>query len=162
MLQWYTLYTKLRAEKHVSEVLQAQNLETYLPMIQVWRARRRRMEEEPFFPRYLFARLNLETLGISKVAWTPGLLYIIGADDRPTPVSDAVIIHIRRRLGDMDPQGPLALQPGEPVRLMEGPLKDLEAVFEKYLSGYERAEILIRVLGRLTHYHVPANWLARS
>ena len=32
-------------------------------------------------------------------------------------------------------------------------------VFEQHLSGYERAQVLVDVLGRLTRYDVPTDWL---
>jgi transcriptional antiterminator RfaH len=161
MHHWYALYTKPRAERQVSEALQTHEIETYLPTVEVWRARRRRIEEEPLFTCYLFARIDLEHVGHSAVAWTPGLRYMVGGEaGAPLPVPDEVITYIRQGVTGMGTQGPLAhLQPGDSVQIIEGPFKELDAIFEQHLSGYERAQVLVEVLGRLTRYDVPAEWL---
>jgi transcriptional antiterminator RfaH len=161
MHQWYALYTKPRAEYQVSEALQTHEIETYLPTVEVWRARRRRVEEEPLFTCYLFARIDLEHLGHSTVAWTPGLRYMVGGEaGAPLPVPDEVITYMRQRVNQMDNQGPLGqFQTGNPVCIIEGPFKDLDAIFEQHLSGYERAQVLVQVLGRLTRCDVPTEWL---
>jgi transcriptional antiterminator RfaH len=159
-MNWYALYTKPHAEHRVSESLRARNIETYLPLLQVWRARRRQMEEEALFPCYLFARIDLEVVGVSGIAWIPGLRYMVGSEGMPTPVPDVIMRHICQRLQAMGPQGPMRLKPGDAVRVVEGPLKDLDAIFEQHLSGYERAQVLVKVLGRLTRYSLPTEWLA--
>jgi transcriptional antiterminator RfaH len=161
MHHWYALYTKPRAERQVSHVLQMREIETYLPTVAVWRARRRRVEEEPLFTCYLFARIDLERVGHSAVAWMPGLRHIVGGEaGKPIPVPDDVIDYIRRGVTGMDVQNPVSqFQPGDSVHITEGPLKDLDAVFDQHLSSYERAQVLVEVLGRLTRYDVPIEWL---
>lgn len=161
MEQWYALFTKPRAETQVQQVLQNRDIEIYLPTLQVWRVRRQQLETEPLFPGYLFARVCLKTVGISEIAWTPGLRHIVGAaGGDPPPVPDAVISYIKQRVALLNPQRPGAnLRRGETVIITTGPLKDLAAVFEQHLSGAERAQVLVRVLGRLTRYNVPLDWL---
>ena len=158
---WYTFYTKPRAESQVVEALEARKFETYLPTVKVWRARRRRVEEEPLFSCYLFARLDLKKVGPSAVAWTPGLRHIVGAKGgRPTVVPDKIIAYIQQRIAGMEPHRPgVQIKPGDPARITAGPLKDLDAVFEQHLSNTERAQVLVRVLGRLTRYNVSLDWL---
>lgn len=164
MQQWYALFTKPRAEYQVEQVLQARHIETYLPTIQVWRARRRQLETEPLFAGYLFANVCLQEVGISEIAWIPGLRHIVGAEGGdPPPVPGEVIAYIKHRVAMLHPQRPGAnLQYGDLVKITDGPLKDLEAVFEQHLSGYERAQVLVRVLGRLTRYNLPLDWLKQQ
>jgi transcriptional antiterminator RfaH len=161
MHHWYALYTKPRAERQVNHALQMREIETYLPTVEVWRARRRRVEEEPLFTCYLFARIDLERVGHSAVAWMPGLRHIVGGEaNEPIPVPDNVIAYIRRGVAGMDVQNPVSqFRPGDSVHITEGPLKDLDAVFDQHLSSYERAQVLFEVLGRLTRYDVPIEWL---
>ena len=163
-MNWYTLYTKPHAEQRVRRAFQSRGLDTYLPTVPVWRARRRRMEDEPLFACYLFARIDFEQVGLSAVTWTPGLRYVVGGEaGSPTPVPAKVVDYIRRRAGGVADQGGLdAFTVGEKVRVAEGPFKELEAVFQGHLSGYERAQVLINVLGRLTRYDVPTEWLRKS
>ena len=161
MPHWYALYTHPRAERQVSQALQTREIETYLPTVEVWRARRRRGEEEPLFTCYLFAHIDLEQVGHSAVAWTPGLRYIVGGEaGDPIPVPDEVIAYIRHGVAGMGIQGPVTtFQRGDSVRIVEGPLKELDAVFDQHLSSYERAQVFVEVLGRLTRYDVPIEWL---
>lgn len=161
MEQWYTLYTKPRAEYQVKQVLEARNIETYLPTVKVWRARRRRLEEEPFFSCYFFARFNLNETGLSAIAWTPGLRHIVGGKaDQPTPVPNDVIAYIRHRVSGLNPQRAGAnFKPGDPVHITEGPFKELDAVFNQHLSSHDRGQVLVKILGRLTRYDVPLEWL---
>ncbi len=163
MQHWYTLYTKPRAEYQVKQALTAHNIETYLPTVKVWRARRRRMEEEPLFTCYLFARIDLKETGLSAVSWTQGLRYVVGGQaGQPTPVPDEVITYIHKRTAGLDPQRPGAnLKQGDQVNITDGPFKDLDAIFSQHLSGYERAQVLITVLGRITRYDVPLEWLKK-
>ena len=159
MDQWYALYTKPRAEYQVRDTLQARDIETYLPTITVWRARRRRMEEEPLFTCYLFARFDLEETGLSTVAWLPGLRHVVGSAEAPTPVPEQLIAYLRQREQEMAGHSPTGLQPGDRVRIIEGPFADLNAVFDQHLSGFRRAQVLVEVLGRLTRYELPTEWL---
>ncbi len=158
---WYALYTKPHAERQVSQALQARGHETYLPMMPVWRARRRRMEDEPLFACYSFVHLDLDEIGISEVAWLPGVRSVVSFGGEPTPMPEGIIEHIRRRVRQMTGTPQNVMRPGDRVRITEGPFKDLEAVFEDHLTGFERAQVLVQVMGRLTRCAVDTNQLER-
>lgn len=152
-LRWYALYTKPHKEQHVSAVLQARGVETYLPTIPVYKGRRRTEKSQAFFPCYLFARMDPGAVGYSSVAWTPGLRRIVSFGGQPAVVRDDVIDMIRHRLKRMEASGyPLEqrFQSGDRVLIKSGPLRDLEAVFDKPLSSSDRARVLVDILGRLT------------
>ena len=51
---------------------------------------------------------------------------------------------------------------GDRVQIVEGPFADLNGIFDKHLSGYQRAQVLVDVLGRLTRYEIPTEWLKQS
>ncbi|MFN8496871.1 MAG: transcription termination/antitermination NusG family protein [Anaerolineae bacterium] len=158
---WYALYTKPHAERQVSEALAARGHESYLPLMPVWRARRRRMEEEPLFACYSFVHLDLDEVGISQVTWLPGLRTVVSFGGEPTPLPQDMIEHIRRRVRQMTGTPQNVLRSGDRVRITAGPLKDLEAVFEGHLSGFERAQILVEVMGRFTRCDVNTEILER-
>jgi transcriptional antiterminator RfaH len=153
MKHWYALYTKPQMEQRVSAVLQAKGMETYLPTIPVYKGRRRTEKSQTFFSCYLFARMDLGTVGYSSVAWTPGLRRIVSFGGQPAAVRDEVIETLRRRLERMEVSGysvGQAFKSGDRVLIKSGPLRDLEAVFDKSLSSSDRAKILVDILGRLT------------
>lgn len=158
---WYALHTKPHAERQVSTALTARGFETYLPTVRVWRARRRQVEEEAFFACYSFVRVSLAEVGLSAITWVPGLRSVVSSEGRPLPVSPAVIQAIQRHLNHAPVQGSRRIEPGDSVTITEGPMRDLEGVFQGHLSSMERAQVLINVLGRLTRVEVRESWLRR-
>jgi transcriptional antiterminator RfaH len=153
MKHWYALYTKPQMEQRVSAVLQAKGMETYLPTIPVYKGRRQTRKSRAFFSCYLFARMDLGAVGYSSVAWTPGLRRIVSFGGQPAAVRDEVIETLRRRLERVKVSGysvGQAFKSGDRVLIKSGPLRDLEAVFDKSLSSSDRAKILVDMLGRLT------------
>jgi transcriptional antiterminator RfaH len=153
MKHWYALYTKLQMEQHVSAVLQARGIETYLPTMPVYKGRRRTEKGQAFFPCYLFARMDLSAIGTSSVAWIPGLRKIVGFGGQPVVVRDDVMDTIQHRLKQMEVAGyPMEqrFKPGDRVAIKAGPLRDSKGIFDKSLSSSDRARILVDILGRLT------------
>lgn len=153
MKHWYALYTKPHMEQHVSAVLQAKGMETYSPAMPVYKGKRRTEKSAAFFSCYLFARMDFDAVSHSSVAWTPGLRKIVSFDGQPAIVGDEVIETIRRRLEQMEVSGyPVEqrFKSGDRVLIKSGPLRDLEAIFDKSLSSLDRAKILVDILGRLT------------
>ena len=146
---WFALYTKPHKEYMVSDFLSAQKVEVYLPEIAVKTKRRDRRPKRPFFPHYLFARLDPQDGMIAKLRWTPGLRCIVSTGGRPVPVPDEVVQEIRRRLATMtqaEPEGPF--QPGEGVRIMRGPFGGLDAVFDRRLSAQGRVRVFLQWMSR--------------
>ncbi len=157
--EWYALYTKPRAERQVSELLAARGIETYMPLLTVWRTRRRRVESEALFPCYCFAHFDLTGTGAPDLKWTPGLKSIVSFGDRPVPIPENVVAYVRRRVVELNTGTHAPLQIGARVRVTEGPLKDLEGVLNGHIAGRERARVLIELLGRLVQCEVADAWL---
>lgn len=150
MEHWYALYTKPRKERYVSSVLESKGLETYLPTIQVRKEGRRKTR--PFFSCYLFVRMD-PSVDLSTVRWTPGLRRVVSYGDEPAAIGDDVVSLIKDRLVEMAESGYRMghkFEPGERVRIKAGPLRDLEAIFDRSLSPSDRARVLVGILGRLT------------
>jgi transcriptional antiterminator RfaH len=159
MSGWHVLFTKPRQEAQVQAQLTEARIETYLPRFPrsaPGRAHRRRHSAaKPLFPRYLFAQLTEAQVHPADIRWTPGLSHIVRMADEYAMVDDAVIQHIRRRLAQLGAKRSAPFRRGQRVTLPEGhPLRDLEVVFEKPLSGGARAQVLVQLLGRLTRADV--------
>jgi transcriptional antiterminator RfaH len=157
MEQWYTLYTKPNAEYQVLTVLQKRGIETYLPEIESVKDRRRR-DRKPFFPCYLFIKADLKAVSLSRVRWTPGLRHIVAFGERPVPLSDEVINLIRHKLGEINASGgrpPHTFRPGDTVRITDGPLQSMLAIFEGPTTPAERVRVLLTFLGHARRVSVP-------
>ncbi len=160
MRLWYLVYTKPRSERIVEHVLLERGMEIFLPMVQVWRVRRKRIEEEPMFPNYIFVRCDLTNGDFAKVRWAPGVRYLVSFDGSgPISVPDDLVEYIKGRSSNTTMYDKYHWKKGDKVRIVDGAFKGLEAVFDARLPGYERARVLIKVLGRLTRCEVPVEWL---
>jgi transcription elongation factor/antiterminator RfaH len=163
MKNWYALFTKPRKEHQVADALAEKGIETYVPTIQV-RTRRRRLVKRAFFPRYIFARIDFDVVGVSVVRWTPGLTNIVSFDGRPAWVPDEIVERLKERLDDIsaakeDQDYASRFRPGDRVRILDGPFKDFDAVFDRRLSASDRVRVLLDVLGRATKYEIEASQL---
>jgi transcription antitermination factor NusG len=158
--QWYAVYTHRRAEEAVRDYLADLGVETFLPLFPSYKRDRRRFEPEILFPRYVFARADLRTLGLSPLAYARGVRYVVGVDNTPTAIPDAMIDALSRRCAELwrEPQG--RFRRGDRVKVTSGPAKGIEAVFDG-LAGHARALVLIEFLGRLSRAEVDEAWLEK-
>jgi transcriptional antiterminator RfaH len=151
---WYALYTKPSKEHQVDALLQGRGIETYLPTVRRKKKRRDRHDRIVYFPCYLFARLDFEVLPRSSIAWMPGIRSIASFGEKPAVVADEIVELIRRRLEDIEEVGWCRLKQGDRVRIVSGPLRDLDAVFDQPLSQADRVRILVDVVGRMTAVNI--------
>jgi len=149
-LRWYAIQTKPNKEKEVERRLSDLRLEVFLP----WMRTRRRIGSHhqwvlvPLFPSYLFCRLDLVESG-KAARYSPGVKDFLKFGNHIAEVGQEIIVALRERC----PEGvaqiePLAVKPGEPVRIKEGPFSGLDAIFERTLKGSERVAVLLEILGR--------------
>lgn len=147
MKQWYALYTKANAEEQVSLILQEQSIETYLPTLKT-----KKNQQEPFFPCYLFMKADLGELSSTAWQWTPGLRRMVCQDELPLPVSPKIITTIKDSIKQLNKEVSAKanhqFQPGEKVRIVDGPFKDKLATFSSAMTSSERVRVLLNVLGQ--------------
>lgn len=151
MLEWYAVFTKPRGENQALNALLAKNVEVYLPTIRVRPVNPRARHTQPFFPRYLFVRADLETVGLSTINWTPGVTSVVTAGGRAVPVPVTLIDTLRKRLANLEPPpeaAPVPFRQGEPVVIAQGPLQGINAVFDASLDGKGRVRVLVEILQR--------------
>jgi transcriptional antiterminator RfaH len=98
---WFALYAKPHREYAVRDYLTGHKVEAYLPEVRTRSQRRDRRGKRPFFPHYLFARLDIDDGIMAKIPWTPGLRQIVSFGGEPAPVPDEVVAHIRCALATL-------------------------------------------------------------
>jgi len=164
-LHWFAIQAHLGAEAAAESNLRALEVETFLPLTR--RTIRRGLREprrrlRPLFLGYLFARF-CPAVSLRAVKYSRGVLRVLGAGLHPWPVDDEVIANVRERVG---PDGFVELserplEPGDCVRVTEGPLAGWSGVFDSEMSDTQRVVILVETLqhGRIV---MQRDWLELS
>lgn len=164
---WYVLQTKPKRENAVFCYLQAHGVEVFYPVLDVQPVNPRASRVRPYFPRYIFVHADLDVVGHSALQWLPNAIGLVEFGGDAAIVPDTVIHSLKKRVEDIQAAGGLALEGlrhGETVRIMQGPLAGCDALFDVRLSGSQRVQVLLEMLGRLVRVQVDANtveWRSR-
>lgn len=151
---WYAVRCQPHGETRAVLNLERQGFETYFPRYVKHRrhARQLRATIAPFFPRYLFVRLDLANQRWRSVNGTIGVSGLIGPRDCPSRVPDGVIEALRSR---EDEKGNINLdqqaecwREGDPVRITgQNAFHGCPGLFEG-LNDDGRVCVLLDLLGR--------------
>jgi transcriptional antiterminator RfaH len=153
---WYAIRSKPKRESLVLMLLNRSGIEVYLPEVKVHKRQGKPATAAPFFPSYLFARLDASNADFAVVKYTPGVVQIVGYGDEPSPVPEDLITSIRERLTHVDISG---FCRGESVVVTSGPFQGLEAIFDRVLSPTGRVQVLLQFLHGVCRAEMHANQL---
>lgn len=150
---WYVLHAAPNCEPQVCKFLGLHGIEGYAPQFPPpprtkpgsVRDRRRRW----VFPGYVFFRIGVNFENWDLVRWAPGVRRMLQEDGAPGTLNDQVIDHVRRRLAErqLSPSRP-SFYKGQPVVIQSGPLRMVDAIFERNLDACQRVQVLVQLLGR--------------
>jgi transcriptional antiterminator RfaH len=149
MRQWYAFQSKTRKERLLYEQLRMRQIDTFYPCINVRPVNPRAQKTRPYFPGYVFGRVDLEQDGRSVLDSIPGAIGIVNFGGEPAPVSDHLVDTLRRHLESISASERElweGFQPGDVVAIQGGPLAGYEAIFDTRLPGPERVEVLLKIL----------------
>ena len=163
MQEWHVIYTNPQKETLVNCQLEDRGLETYFPFLQYDRGYGRGIRLEPFFPHYLFFKADLQSKRAHNLQWLPGIRSIVQVDGRPAIVPDNVIDGLRQRLKPYAKavlrKSECLFKPGQKVLVSGGPFDGFEAIFQKGMSGEDRVQVLLKLLGAWTRTELSASQL---
>src|SRR6187551_2005834 len=98
------------------------------------RAGQKRKSERKFFPGYVLVQMELNDESWHLVKETPRVMGFIGGKaDKPAPITDAEAELILRRVevGSEKPRPKTIFEPGEMIRVVDGPFNDFNGVVEE-------------------------------
>jgi transcriptional antiterminator NusG len=117
------------------------------------RAGQKRKSERKFFPGYVLVEMELDDDTWHLVKETPRVLGFIGGKaDQPSPITEAEAQNILRRVeesGDK-PRPKTMFEPGEMVRVIDGPFNDFNGVVEEVNYEKSRLRVAVLIFGRST------------
>lgn len=157
--RWYAVQCQPHRERAAAVHLANQGYEVFLPWRQKTRRHARRVETvlRPFFPGYLFVRIDPALERWRPVNGTFGVAHIVMQGENPAPAPRGMIETL---MDCCNEAGVLAwqpeLRPGESVRVSEGPFADFIGELEE-LDDSGRVCVLLDIMGG----RVPT-WLSRA
>lgn len=139
MSSWYVINIKPKKESQVERLFVEGGFTVYCPKY----LHEKRIS--PFFPGYGFLRFEFPAQ-FQMVKYTRGVKRVVGTDDGPTPIPEAIVLGIKARERD----GLIVLEKygeepavGDEIEVVEGPLKGLKGLFRKEVGASERVMILL-------------------
>ncbi|HRQ40443.1 MAG TPA: transcription termination/antitermination NusG family protein [Chloroflexota bacterium] len=157
MKQWYAAHTKANCEHQVAAIMQQRGFNTYLPQVPILE-NKNKLLWKPFFPTYLFVEADFEEGVAAELKWTPGLKCLVAFDDEPpVPVPNGTIEYLRRELATIEADGgweAYTFEPGDEVKITQGPLRNMSALFERTLTPHGRVQILLTYLGQVRRIQI--------
>jgi transcriptional antiterminator RfaH len=149
MLRWYVLQSKPQKESFLYDQLRLRKIETYFPRVRINPVNPRAKKVKPYFPCYLFIRVDLDEVGIANLQWMPGACRLISYDGEPAFISDVLMKSIQSRVDRINLAGEEVyqkLKPGDMVSVHSGPFAGYRAIFDSRLKGNERVRVLLQML----------------
>ena len=171
--RWYVVHAYSGFEKSVAQALrdriarmgmQDRFGEVLVPTEEVieMRAGQKRRSERKFFPGYVLVQIATHDEGgiprIDNESWhlvkeTPKVMgFIGGTADRPLPIRDAEADMILQRVqeGVEKPKPKVLFEPGQMVRVVDGPFNDFNGVVEEINYDKSRLRVAVLIFGRST------------
>ena len=148
--RWYVVKTKVRGEHVAQENLIRQGYEAWLPQVSCERRRRGKWlpDSEPLFPGYLFVELEAGVQNFSPIRSTRGVSNLVSFAREPKAMPSGAVEALRQLHDNLEnTAGHETFEKGQKVRLMDGPFRGWEGVYDTRRSD-ERVIILLQVLGK--------------
>ncbi len=162
--RWYVVHAYSGYEKKVAATLnerielhdmQDQFGEILVPTEEVveMRAGQKRKSERKFFPGYVLVQMELNDDTWHLVKDTPRVMGFIGGKaDKPAPITEKEAEAILQRVDDSSekPKPKTIFEPGEMVRVIDGPFNDFNGVVEEVNYEKSRLQVAVLIFGRST------------
>ncbi|MCB1786037.1 MAG: transcription termination/antitermination protein NusG [Chromatiaceae bacterium] len=162
--RWYVVHAYSGFEGHVKRSLierieraGMQDLfgEILVPTEEVveMRGGAQRRSERKFFPGYVLVQMDMTDDTWHLVKDVPKVMgFIGGTGDRPAPISDKEADAILQRMqeGVDKPKPKVLFEPGEVVRVIDGPFNDFNGVVEEVDYDKSRLKVSVLIFGRST------------
>ena len=117
------------------------------------RSGQKRRSERKFFPGYVLVEMEMDDETWHLVKDVPKVLgFIGGTADRPAPISKREADNILQRVQDGadKPRPKVLFEPGEMVRVTDGPFNDFNGVVEEVNYEKSRLRVAVLIFGRST------------
>lgn len=162
--RWYVVQAfsgyEQRVQKTLLEYIKAQGMEELFGEVLVptekvveMRGGQRRKSARKFFPGYVLVQMVMNEDTWHLVKSTPRVLgFIGGTAERPAPISSKEADAILNRLHESEdkPRPKTMFEPGEVIRVTDGPFADFNGTVEEVDYEKSRMKVSVSIFGRST------------
>jgi len=163
-MQWYVVHAYSQYENSVKKALterikraglEAKFGQILVPTEEVMEIKDgvKRMTERKFFPGYVLVQMEMDEETWHLVKSTPKVMgFIGGTPDKPAPISDKEAKRILNQVEESveKPKPKTLYEPGEGVRVTDGPFADFTGVVEEVNYEKNRLRVAVLIFGRST------------
>ncbi len=111
---------------------------------------KRKIVEEKIFPGYVLVNMVVTDDSWYVVRNTPNVTGFIGTGTIPTPISEAEVKSLQKRMGVEEPKFKIDVTEGSPVRITDGPFKNLEGKITNIDESKGKIKVSVSMFGRET------------
>jgi transcriptional antiterminator NusG len=159
--RWYVLHTYSGYEENVSQNLkqriESMDMEDKIFNILIPTEKKikikngkRKVIEEKIFPGYVLVEMVVNDDSWYVVRNTPNVTGFIGIGTTPTPISDKEVKELQKRMGVEEPKFQIDVTVNSPVRIIDGPFKNLEGKVTNVDEAKGKIKVLVSMFGRET------------
>ncbi len=157
--RWYVVHAysgfENRVRQSLTERIEHKFGEILIPTEEVVEMKegQKRRSERKFFPGYVLVQMEMDDETWHTVKDVPKVLgFIGGTTDKPAPISDKEAEAILQRVqeGVEKPRPKVLFEPGEVVRVTDGPFNDFNGVVEEVNYEKSKLRVAVMIFGRST------------
>lgn len=161
--KWYALHTYAGQEDKVRANLK-QRIESFgiknkifrmlIPKEKITEVKngKRRTYRRKFFPGYMLVEAELTDEAKFVIGNTPGVSGFVGPKNQPIALDEKEVNNIEYRIGLLEkkPKPGIVFEPGESVRIIQGPFTNFQGEIIEVNPQQQRLKVLVSIFGRET------------
>jgi len=159
--RWYVLHTYSGYEENVAHNLrqriESMDMEDKIFNVLVPTEKKikikngkRKIVTEKIFPGYVLVEMIVTDDSWYVVRNTPNVTGFVGSGTTPTPISEEEVKELQRRMGIEEPTMKVDFMKGDPIRIVDGPFKDMEGKIDDVDEQRGKVKVLVSMFGRET------------
>ena len=159
--RWYVIHTYSGYEENVSHNLkqriESMDMEDKIFNVLIPTEKnikikngKRKVVTEKIFPGYVMVEMIVTDESWYVVRNTPNVTGFVGSGTTPTPISDQEVKNLQKRMGVEEPKYKIDVSVGSPVRITDGPFKDMEGKVSEVDEARGKVKVLVSMFGRET------------
>lgn len=165
--QWYAIHTYSGYEEKVADSIKqrADSLDMADKIFDVIVPKEKQIEikngkrkvvEKKIFQGYVLVQMKMGEDVWYIVRNTPNVTGFVGSGTEPTPVEDAEMAKIMKRMGAEDPKHKIDFTVGEVVSIVDGPFKGFDGAINEIDAAKGKLKVLVSMFGRETPVELDA------